>query len=201
MSYLKLASSNLLTCNVSSKNKKTLNLGPKIPYLGIFGLQFNRNYYQIFNQYSRIWKTIKCHPEPKKNKLRTEKALLGLWAGMFKDYCHICNQRSPICRIAKFRAKIRILKFGIKNVLFGYFWAGMWKQYCHIWKQLSRISQTAKFRKKVKMPRFGTKNALFGYFGARISKKYCHIWNKHPQICHKWVFNWYNKFWYRVRFF
>ena len=61
MSYLKSASSNLLTCNVSSKNKKTLNLGLKIPYLGIFGLQFNKNYYQTFNQYSRICETIKFH--------------------------------------------------------------------------------------------------------------------------------------------
>ena len=69
MSYLKLASSNLLTCNVSSKNKKTLNLGPKIPYLGIFGLQFNKNYYQIFNQYSRICETIKFHPKQQKNNL------------------------------------------------------------------------------------------------------------------------------------
>ena len=67
MSCLKSASSNLLTCNVLSKNKKTLNLGPKIPYLGIFGLQFNKNYYQIFNQYSRICETIKFHPKPKKN--------------------------------------------------------------------------------------------------------------------------------------
>ena len=56
-------------CNVSSKNKKTLNLGRKIPYLGIFGVQFN---YQIFNQYSRICKTIKFRPK----KLRTKNASL-----------------------------------------------------------------------------------------------------------------------------
>ena len=37
MSYLKLASSNLLTCEVLSKNKKTLKLEPKRPYLGVFG--------------------------------------------------------------------------------------------------------------------------------------------------------------------
>ena len=60
MSYLKSASSNLLTCKVLSKNKKTLNLGPKIPYLSIFGLQFNKIYYQIFNQYSQIC-NIKFH--------------------------------------------------------------------------------------------------------------------------------------------
>ena len=57
MSYLKSASSNLLTCKVSSKNKETLNLGPKKPYLAIFGLQFNSNYYQVLNQRPQIMKT------------------------------------------------------------------------------------------------------------------------------------------------
>ena len=49
------------------------------------------------------------------------------------------------------------------------------------------------------MYQFGPK--LFGYFWARIFKSYCHIWNQHPQICQKWAFNSYSKFWYRVRFF
>ena len=30
------------------QKQKTLNLGPKIPYLGIFRLQFNKDCYQIF---------------------------------------------------------------------------------------------------------------------------------------------------------
>ena len=92
-----------------------------MPYLGIFWLQFNKNYYQIFNQYSRICETIKFHPKQNKNKLRTKNALLGLSAGMFKNYCHICNQRPPIYLNEKFLAKIRILKSGTKNVLFGCF--------------------------------------------------------------------------------
>ena len=58
-------------CNISSKDKKTVNfqktLNYKIPCLGTFGLQFNKNYYQIFNQNSRICETIKFHPKPKKN--------------------------------------------------------------------------------------------------------------------------------------
>ena len=32
-----------------------------------------------------------------------------------------CNQRPPIYLMAKFRAKIRILKFGTKDGLFGWF--------------------------------------------------------------------------------
>ena len=51
----------------SIQKQKTLNLGPKIPYLGIFGVQVKKNYYQILNQYSRICETIKFHPKQKKN--------------------------------------------------------------------------------------------------------------------------------------
>ena len=66
MPYLKSASSNLSTCKVSSKNKSILNLGPKIPYLGIFGLEFNKDYYQIFNQHPQICEAINFHPKQKK---------------------------------------------------------------------------------------------------------------------------------------
>ena len=107
------------------KQKNIMKLGQKIPYLGIFGMEFNKSYYQIFNQYSRICETTKF--QSKQKKLRTNNTLLRLWAGMFKSYCHICNQRPPICLIAKFRAKIRILKFRTKNALFGCFGEKFWK--------------------------------------------------------------------------
>ena len=44
-------------------------MGPKIPYLDIFGLQFNKNYCQTFNQYTRICETIKFHQKQKKTNL------------------------------------------------------------------------------------------------------------------------------------
>ena len=150
MSNLKSASSNLLTCKVSSKNKKILNLGPKIPYLGIFGLQFNKNYYQIFNQHIRICETIKFHPKWKKKKSETKNALFGSLARMLKNYCHISNKRPPNWVIAKFRAKIRILKFGTKNCLILVFWAAILKSHCHISNQHPRICLVAKFRAKNK---------------------------------------------------
>ena len=90
-------------------------MGPKIPYLGIFWLQFDKNDCEIFNQYSHIFENIMFHPKQTKNKLRTKNVLLGLWALMFKNCCHICNHRPPICIIGNFRAKIGILKFGTKN--------------------------------------------------------------------------------------
>ena len=46
---------------------------------------------------------------------------LGLWGGVLKNNCHMCNRHPPIYIIAKFRSKIRILKFGTKNALFGCF--------------------------------------------------------------------------------
>ena len=121
MSNLKSASSNLLTCKVSSKNKKFLNFGPKIPYLGVLGMQFNKNYYQFFNQHTRICETLKVRPKRKKKKFGTKNPLFGSLAGMLKNYCHIFNQRPPNRLIAKFCTNIGILKFGTKRALFGCF--------------------------------------------------------------------------------
>ena len=84
----------------------------------IFVLQFNKNYYQIFNQHPRLCETIKFHPKQKNIFLGAKMLYLGFWAGMLKNHCHICNQRPPIYLVAKFSAKIRILKFGTKNALF-----------------------------------------------------------------------------------
>ena len=109
MSSWKSVSSNLLTCKVSSKNKETLDLGPKISYLGIFGLQFIKNYYQIFNQHPRICEKIKFHPKQKKIFLGPKMLYLGLWTRILENYCHICNQRPPIYLMAKFPTKTRIL--------------------------------------------------------------------------------------------
>ena len=40
-----------------------------------------------------------------------------------KNYCYIGNQDPRFCLIANFGIKMKILKFGTKNVLFAYFWA------------------------------------------------------------------------------
>ena len=120
MSYLKSASSNLLTCNVSSKNKKTLNLGPKVPHLGIFELQFNKNYYQVFNQYSRIFETKKFHPKQQKINIGP-KVLHWVFGLECQKTIVIFVINAPICLFGKFHSKIRIFKFGTKNALLGCF--------------------------------------------------------------------------------
>ena len=109
---------------------------PKMPYLGIFDQEFQKNF-AIFE-------------------------ISALKLALLQNLVQ----------------KIKILKFGTKNALFGYFWARIWKWYCHIWNQHPRICLIAKFCKKTKTPKFGTKNALLGYFWAAILKNNCHIWNK-----------------------
>ena len=100
-------------------------MGPKIPYLGILGLQFNKNYYQVFNQHTRICETIKLHPTHTHTHTHTQthtqignkNALFGSLAGILKNYCHISYKRPPNCLIGKFRAKVRIFVFGNKRCL------------------------------------------------------------------------------------
>ena len=94
-------------------------MGPKIPYLVTFRFQFNKNYSKIFNQHPGICENIKFYPKQKKIFLIPKMLYLGLWAGMLKNYCHIWNERAPIYLMTKIRAKIKILKFGNKNTVFG----------------------------------------------------------------------------------
>ena len=116
MPYWKSTFSNLLTCKVSSKNKKTfLNFGPKFLFQ-----------HQIFNQHPRICETI-VSSKKKKVNLGPKMLCFSLWAVMSKIYCHICNEHPPICLIAKFRAKIRILQLGNKNASFRCFRQQFWK--------------------------------------------------------------------------
>ena len=100
---------------------------------------------------------------------------------MLKNYCHISNQHPPNCLIAKFHAKIRILKFGNKNALFGCFGQQFWKTIVIFEISTLEFSLLESFVQKKKSIKFGTKNARSLYFGAGIWKYYCHIWNQHPQ--------------------
>ena len=64
---------------MSSLKSESPNLLPKIPYLGIFGLQCNKGYYQIFNQHTRICETITFHAKREKINLRPKMLYLGLF--------------------------------------------------------------------------------------------------------------------------
>ena len=47
LSYLKSTLSNLCNCKILQQRKKKQNLGPKMPYLGIFELEFLKNYCNV----------------------------------------------------------------------------------------------------------------------------------------------------------
>ena len=101
---------------------------------------------------------------------------------MLKNYCNISNQRPPNCLIAKFRAKIRILKFRTKNTLFGCFGQQFWKTTVIFEVSTLEFALLQSFVQKIKILKFRTKNARFPNFGTRIWKWYCYIWNQRPRI-------------------
>ena len=101
---------------------------------------------------------------------------------MLNNYCHICNQSPPICLIAKFCAKIRILKFGTENALFRWFGQQFWKAILIFSINAPEFALFQSLVQKVKIIKFGTKNVWFPYFETGIWKYYCHIWNQHPRI-------------------
>ena len=43
------------------------------------------------------------------------------WDRIFKNYCLIWNEHPQICQIVKFCEKAKMLQFGKKNALLGYF--------------------------------------------------------------------------------
>ena len=177
MLHLKSASSNLVTCKVSSKNKKPLNLGAKIPYLGISALQSNKKVSNFQSAPSNLW-NYKLSSKTKKTKqknLGLKKLYLGLLAGMLENYCHIYNHHAPICLIAKFRATIRILKLGTKNALFGCFGQLLRESIVIFATSALEFVLLESLVRKIKMLKFGTKNARFPYSEAEIWKCYCHI--------------------------
>ena len=77
----------------------------------------------------------------------------------------IWNHHSQICQIRKFLEKIKLPKFGTKNLLFGYFWCRILKNCCRIWNQHHQISQITKFlEKRTKCLNLGPKIAYLGFF-------------------------------------
>ena len=89
-------------------------------------------------------------------------------ARIWKYYCHVSNYRPRICLVAKFVAKIKILKFRSKNALF---WDTIWKKLLSYLKSAPSNFSNCKFGEKTKMSKFGIKNVWFGYFWTGIWKK------------------------------
>ena len=81
MSYLKSAPSNLSYCKVWCKKYKSLNLGRKMPYLHIFGLEFVNIIVIFNNQYPRICLVAKFGVKTKILKFGAKKCLMWVFLG------------------------------------------------------------------------------------------------------------------------
>ena len=104
-----------------------------------------------------------------KNKNPTKNAWFAYFlAGIWEYYSHISNQRPQICLLAKFGAKIKLLKSWTKNTLFWYLWARVWKRYCHNWNQSPQICLNANFAKKQKSLNLKPKMYDSDIFGLEI---------------------------------
>ena len=77
------------------EKQNCLNLGPKMPYLGIFELELEKT---IWNQHSRICLIAKFGKKKKKClNLRPKIPCLGIFGiELEKKHCHIWNQQSRI---------------------------------------------------------------------------------------------------------
>ena len=139
---------------------KCLNLGPRVPYLGIF---LTKNvlfmYFQtgIWKKYCHIWYqrpwiclVAKFGANIKILKFETKNAWFGyFWAGIWKQYCFksaFLNQHAS----SAWPKMLHVSIFGLEFK----------KNYCHIWNQHPRICLIAKCRKKAKIPEFGAKFCL-----------------------------------------
>ena len=143
-----------------------LNLEPKNTLFKCFGQQFWKDIV-IFDISTLEFALLQSFVQ----KIKILCQISVSWDWNLEICCHFSNQRPRICLVAKFGAKIQILKFVTKNAWFGCSWTWSWKLYCHIWTQHPRLCLIAKFREKMKMAKFGTKNALFGNFWVIILKR------------------------------
>ena len=153
--YFKSTSSNLFNCRVLLKNKKCLNLKPKMLDLG------------IFDKNSLILVILG-------KKFRKPIVIFEIRILNFVVYLQSFAKK-----------KTKMPKLGTKNAWFRYFSTEIGTHYCHVWNHHHQIFQTAKLVWKTKMPQFRTKNAFFGYFspkmpylgifGLEFQKCECHI--------------------------
>ena len=92
-----------------------------MPYFGIFRLEFQKTYCNIWNQHSGI-----CLIANIREKLKILK--FGHSVAVLNQYSHISNLHPRICLTAKFSGTTKRPKNGTKNALLGYFGARILKK-------------------------------------------------------------------------
>ena len=103
-----------------------------MPYLGIFGLELQKNYCHISSQHPGIGLIAKVCEIMKIPKFGTKMPYLSIFELEFENnIVSTLIEHFQICLIAEFREKMETPKFTTKNALFRYIWAIILKNYCH----------------------------------------------------------------------
>ena len=133
MSYLKSAPWNLYICKILRKNKKCLNLEPKMPYwvfltknaqFGCFGAKILKKLLSYLQSAPSNLSNCKISWKNKNAQISDQECLIWVFltknalfgysrARILRNYCHIWNQHPKMCQIAKFCEK-KCLNLGAK---------------------------------------------------------------------------------------
>ena len=179
MSYLKSAPSNLFNSKILWKEWKCLNIGPKLPYLKLFGLEFKKELFPDLKSASSNLSDRKILWSKWKNiNLGPKMPYLSLFGLEFEH--NIVIFKIGIVEFSltsKFFEEIKMLDFWTKKASFWYFRVTILKNYCHIWSHHPQILQTGKIFQKMKMLKVESKNSFFRYFWFKFLKNCWHIWN------------------------
>ena len=96
--------------------------------------------------------------------------------------CDILHQHPQIFPNTKFRPKIKILKFGTKTALIGYFGLEFQKTNIVFEINILQFVNTQRSIQKQKILNFGPKTLYLGIFGLQFNKNYHQIFNRHSRI-------------------
>ena len=134
--YLKSAPSALSNSEISRKNKNGYLSGNNYFMWVFLGQNFKELLCYLKSAPSNL---CHCKISQKKGKILRQKNDLFryFWARIFKSYCRISNEHLQICRNARLLGKksykkIKLPKFGNRNISFLYFQGRNLKSYCHI---------------------------------------------------------------------
>ena len=98
-------------------------------------------------------------------------------------YCDILHQHPQISPNAKFRPKIKILKFGTKIDLIGYFGLEFQKTNVAFEISIFEFVNIQCFIQKQKKLNLGPKIFYLGIFGLQFNKHYYQILNQYSRTC------------------
>ena len=129
-----------------------------------------KNYCHICNQCPPNCLIAKFHAKIRTLKFGTKKCLI--WVFLWKTIIIYEISTLECALLQSFVQKIKILKFGIKNVRFLYFGAGIWKYYFYIWNQRTLICLVAKFGTKRKSLNLGPKMPDLYTFGLEFGNNF-----------------------------